>query len=533
MTRRALWLASAAGALLAAGCLVLVNLLGSRFHARLDLSSDRLYSLSPGSKRLLKELKDPVEIRVYFSKDLPPEYAANRAYVADLLAEYRQASRGRIRTRLVDVDKDAQEALEQGIAPVEFNVFSREKFEVRQGFMGLVLQHEDRKEVLPVLTQTAGLEYDLTSRILHLTRPARAVVGILTSHGAMGPEALPGRLREELERRYELRPVDLPALKPGELLPEEMAGLLVLGPTEKLADYHLYTLDQFLMSGRPAAFALDSRRADMRSFTASALDTGLPKLLKSYGVSMRANYVLDAQSQKVQVAQQRGWITFTNIVEYPLFVVATALGKEHPVTRHLDSLPLPLVSALEVGPEAQVLARSSPYSWQRAAWGRGAFHTISPLAPVRPEEEDPKGPFVLAAALSGRLRSHFKEPVGEADPKAFRPESPDGARLLVVGTSRFADPEMPGGEAGAAFLLNVMDWMALDSDLIAIRSKGAVFRPLREIPAPYKTAVRWANILLPSFLAMGAGFLRYGRRRRMSRRRLELYRPQQHAAANA
>ncbi|TPW18989.1 MAG: ABC transporter, partial [Elusimicrobia bacterium] len=169
-----------AAAFLSAGCLLLVNVLAARVPLRLDLTEGRLFTLSPGSRRILASLPGPVEARVYFSETVEPRTAASRAYLRALLADARRASRGKLSVVTVDVDKDPQakdEALQAGIAPVQFNVVSQEKFEVRDGFMGLSLRHADRREVIPVILDPSGLEHELVSRLARLGAAAKPVVG--------------------------------------------------------------------------------------------------------------------------------------------------------------------------------------------------------------------------------------------------------------------------------------------------------------------------------------------------------------------
>ena len=523
---------SVAGAALTAAALAFLNLVSARVHLRADFSSGRIYSLSAGSRRILSGLADPLEVRAYFSKGLPPQFAASRAYVQDILSEYRSASRGMIRWRFIDVDRDEagkREALKEGIAPVEFNVVTREKYELREGFMGLVLQYADKKEALPVVSKPESLEYDLTSAILRLTRPARKVIGILSSHGAIGPEGLARPLRDSLERHYELRPVDMRLLEPGAAIPPEVEGLLVLGPTERLSEAQLYALDQFLLSGRPLALCVDVKRADFSSFMASPNDAGLLDWLKAQGISLKLNFVLDLQSQKVQITQSRGWFMVANIVDYPLFVVSNDLDNDHPITRGLNALTFPLVSPISAErPSGSLLtlARSSKHSWLRSAWARGVAFSISPLQNPTPSEGDAKGPFTLAVALEDRFESYFsaaRKPPAEADPKVFIARSAKPARLLVVGTSRFASPDMPAGNAGPVFLMNIVDWLAQESDLASIRSKTAVYRPLLEVTPALKTVIRWANILLPSLLVVAFGLYRLKRRRSQRIFRTALY----------
>ncbi|MDE2293043.1 MAG: GldG family protein, partial [Elusimicrobia bacterium] len=364
---------AAASAALVAGCLVLLNLLAQRLPLRADLSQGSLYSLSPGSVRVLRGLKDPVEVRVYFSDELPPEYAAARSYVKDLLDEYRRASRGLLRVRFLDVDKDPEaqkEALSAGVEPVQFNVVSQEEYKVRQGFMGLVLRHETRKEVIPVVLRAGGLEYELTSRLVRLSGKPLPVIGFVSSDGALAEAALPQPVQDALEKRYRVVPVDLGALPPGSTVPADVSALVMLGATQKLPAQALYALDQFLMSGRPLLLAADARRTDLRSFMASPNPSGLPDLLRRYGVGVGSSFVLDEQNTPVQVTQQRGFFQLTNIVPYPVFPVATDLDKDNPTTRDLDSLPLPFAAPLTLSTAAahgpwRALARSSPRSWLR------------------------------------------------------------------------------------------------------------------------------------------------------------------------
>jgi hypothetical protein len=223
---------------------------------------------------------------------------------------------------------------------------------------------------------------------------------------------------------------------------------------------------------------------------------------------------------------------FANIIDYPLFVVSSDLDKEHPLTRGLDAITFPLASPIAVERTSGVvrtLARSSKRSWLRAAWARGVVFSISPVQTLAPAEGDVKGPFTLAVAIEDKFTSCFSTgtrrlPAG-ADAGAFVSRSLKPGRLFVSGTSRFASADMPAGEAGPVLLMNLVDWLALESDLAAIRAKNAVFRPLLEVAPVLKTAIRWTNILLPSLLAVGFGLYRLRRRRLQRAFRRTLYAP--------
>ena len=102
--------------------LVLLNLLGFfGVNLRADATSAELFSLSKGSKRLAGALQDQMEIRAYFSKDLPPPYNAMGRYIRDLLTEYRDASHGKITLRMIEpqTDEDKQAAEHDGVDTVK------------------------------------------------------------------------------------------------------------------------------------------------------------------------------------------------------------------------------------------------------------------------------------------------------------------------------------------------------------------------------------------------------------------------------
>ena len=95
--RKQLVITSSAGLVVAALIVVLINVLGNGAFLRLDLTQQQAYSLSDASKRLVRELSDPVIVKAYFTPDLPSPYNAYERYVRDLLSEYRSASHGRVR----------------------------------------------------------------------------------------------------------------------------------------------------------------------------------------------------------------------------------------------------------------------------------------------------------------------------------------------------------------------------------------------------------------------------------------------------
>ncbi|MBI4386342.1 MAG: GldG family protein [Elusimicrobia bacterium] len=537
-----LWLSSGAGVLLVAAIVAAANFVSHFAYARLDFSRGRVYSVSAATRKILRSLPDNVLIDVYYSRELPPQIAVNKNYLRDLLREYASGAGGKVRSRFVEVGEDPksrEEALKAGISPVRFDIISKEKYEQREGFLGLALQYQDKKETIPFLQDTTGLEYDLTSRIKVMASPSKPVLGFASGFEATSADGLDPAVLEPLSARYELQPVDLASISIDSGIAADVGTLFLIGPQARLPDKALFLLDQFLLSGRSLCVLADTRRVDTRSFFASELDTGLGPWLKHHGLELQSNLVFDAQSQMIQVSMQQGPFSISNIVQYPPIVVASRLNASHPVTKGLDALTLPFVGPIEVSTRAareehhlargtgraiapgaaqaavDVLARSSQYSWTREPKSARAM-SLNPFQFPPPGPTDFKGPFVLAAALQDRFTPYWPTPPAELKAKVFLSQAAKPGRLVVVGTSKFLGRDFRASPGNVHFFLNLVDWLAQDADLIAIRSKSVGFHPLREIPAGWKAAVRYTNMFLPPLLAVLAGLWRWElvRRRR-------------------
>lgn len=192
----------------------------------------------------------------------------------------------------------------------------------------------------------------------------------------------------------------------------------------------------------------------------------------------------------------RGPLGLQVLVPYPPIPVLQLDDEqlEHPVMFQLASPMLPFVSPLKVGEAPagttiSVLARSSEDSWTMS----GATIALEPRNPREWQMSSDAGPFDLMVAIEGRIPSAFASPVSQEEgaPSIQAPPTAErDVRVLVTGTSTFLEdsfmpPRPPQGEvqmnAALALALNAVDWLAADSDLIAIRAK-TVEEPALDIP---------------------------------------------------
>ena len=489
-------------ALVILGIVLAINFLSKRFFNRLDLTENKMYTISKSTKKKLKELDDVVRIAAYFSKS-PVQVSRIRGEVKDMLDEYDAFGSGNLKIDFLPIgdDEDFKQNLRfMGIPEVQVNVREKDKIEVANVYMGIAILYEDKKEVIPVIQNTSSLEYDLTSAIIKLTSKETSTIGFLAGHDEFDINAQNNaQLRQELAKQYEIQKVEIKGGKP---IDEKISTLVVAGPKSTIGEREKYEIDQFIMRGGKAIFLIDSINMPPGTIQANPLSTGLNDLLSHHGVKLGNNLVADYASHDNLTYSQGGFMTVTR--PYPYFPkvlkefkfltgeTSEGLAADHMITGRLDSLTLPWTSSLEIlstdnqQVKADILAQTS----------KGSSTVQSPydLNPggqqFRPPSSSQKS-LTVAAILSGEFKSFYNgkdiPPVADdatADEETddSRPETiSEGqpTKIVVVGTSQILNQVSP---AGMAFFQNTLDYLALGGELIGIRSQKLSDRSFQTEP---------------------------------------------------
>ena len=169
--------------------IVLVNVAGMTLFFRMDLTENRIYSISEASKTVVSTLSEPLTVNVFFTKNLPAPYNNTERYLHDLLEEYAIHANAYFNYRFYDVSPEAEgidpRALENqkladnyGIHPVQIQVFEEDEVKFKKAYMGLVLIHGDMVERIPTITAINGIEYMLTTAIQKLNNKISALLGL-------------------------------------------------------------------------------------------------------------------------------------------------------------------------------------------------------------------------------------------------------------------------------------------------------------------------------------------------------------------
>ncbi|HXW97861.1 MAG TPA: Gldg family protein [Gemmatimonadales bacterium] len=478
------------GVVLLAGMLVVVNLLGNYIGGRIDLTPGRAYTLSPATRQLVGRLEDIVTIKVFASSGLPAEVALLKRDIDDLLSDLRTAGKGKIKVIESDPSENAnarRDAQALGVQPVQFNVVGKSELQVKEGYLGLVIQYADGNEAIPFVRQTDDLEYRIAAAIRGLTRTKKPLVGLVIAMDEWGRE---GRnlnmVQEQLAKSYTVIPVSLSdTTQPA----DSIRTLIIAGQPDTLAPRVRERLTAFLAKGGSALIMTTGAPLTSREPRTSGKEPIWNELLEAFGVKVRPDLVYDLSSNQMVPVPGAGVYQ-----PYPFWVRGQAQGNTA-ITDGVGEIFLPWVSSIQTLTGAKTKVMPLVMSSRTAGVAEGDIN-LSPNRDFPPVDLKAR---VLAAAVM---------PADSGD-------GPRG-RIVVVGNMEFAtDRYASSATENAVFALNAIDWLAQDEALIAIRSRDR--RPPRLLfsSATLQQGVKYVNVALVPLLIGLFGMLRLlGRRRR-------------------
>ncbi|MEL1231515.1 MAG: GldG family protein, partial [Candidatus Neomarinimicrobiota bacterium] len=204
--------------------LILLNLISRDNFHRFDLTDNKKFSLSPSSKTIVSKLDDRLTIKVYFSDDLPSELGNTRRFLQDILEEYQALSDDvSFFFHAPESDSELEEqARKDGIQPVQMQALENDQMVVKKVYLGMVLLFENKKEIIPLIQSTAGLEYMISTKIKSLINIDKKTIGLMALDDEEQPKT--DNLTSQLNQHYNFRSVD-----PKTDIPENIDVLLVSG----------------------------------------------------------------------------------------------------------------------------------------------------------------------------------------------------------------------------------------------------------------------------------------------------------------
>jgi len=497
------------------GAIVVVNLLSTRVFGRIDLTENKMYTLSQPSKDLVKRLPDYLTVKAFMSADLPPELKTVSRYTRDLIDEYKNSSNGKFRWEAIDPGNDKKledEANRCKVQKIQIQVLRNQKFELGSYYLGLCLEYGTQIESIPQVARPEGLEYQISSLIKRMTQRKRKVA-FTTGHGESDTATGFQSLKQDLEQEYDLTTVNPSSAEFG----KDIDAIVVGGPKQAFDDKGRKEIDRFLMSGKGAVFLVDGmtmsapgggmqgmeQMAQIKM--AQANDPGLAKLLETYGFKIGQDFVFDKQAMAgpLDIGGRKMLATA------PFFVgVETDKAEGMSVLDGVRGLVFPFASSVELaGPLAGNKPPAGGKLWRLAAsskeaWKQTGFFVLS--ANTKLDEPKEHGVYAFGYAYQGPVKSAFApaQAAPESTPDKPATESPRPVRLVVVGDSDFASDEyvqlaryLPFYGAGAQLLFNAISWTVEDEALTPLRAKNLSPRPIKVSSEATATLLQWGNVL--------------------------------------
>lgn len=505
--------------LLLIGIMITANILADALVVRLDLTEDNRYTLSEASEQIAESLGDPVTVTAYFSADLPPQLARVEGEFANFLEEFRAHAGGNLEYEFINPNEGEeaeQKAQQAGIRPVMIDVRERDRMTQKRAYFGAVFRYQDKREVVPVVQPGAGLEYTVASTVKQLTTESKPKIGLLQGHGEPTQKEMM-QLMNELQQRYQI--VEVSGLDTTSV-PADIEALMIVAPEQPISESEQQAIDQYIMAGGKAVFALNRVRTQVQRGWATPLNTGLDQLIAEYGLPIRPNLVRDAQASTIQMQQQQGAFTFVNQVQYPFIPQVTNFGN-HPISEGLETAVFQFASSLDTTQvdstrKLTVLARSS----NQAGISNGPFN----LSPAQnwDQRDFAHAHIPLGAVLEGIFTSAF----ANSDSVDVSLKESQQTSIVVFGDGDFVvngagqqAQRLPGDNI--SLMVNSIDWLADDTGLITLRTKGVTSRPLTMLEDGTKIFLKYLNVFLPIMLVLGYGFYRYQRNQTRRRKWME------------
>ena len=463
--------------------------------ARVDLTEQKLYTLSEGTINLLEAIEEPITLEFYFSEETSADLPMVRNFsrrVQELLDEMAARSGGQLRVRRVDprpFSEEEDQADRYGLEGVPVGAAGENLY---LGVVGTNMV--DGLEVVPFISpaREAFLEYELARMIYILSQPERPRVGLLSGlpmDGRLdmqtGQQQQSWAIREQVGEMFEVENVEAS----DDSLPANIDVLVLVHPAG-LSGEMLREIDRFVLEGgRLLAFVDPYSESDPGPeggdpAVAMAMDrtSSLDELFDAWGVEFATDKFVADLGQALQVALQAG----QRPVRHPAIIGVTAdnMNRDDVVTGELDAINLAspghlvLVedSPLELEPLLTSSANAGLVDAERLRFLDDPGDLMAEVA-VTGEH------YVLAARLSGEVRSAFETDNGNS------PDSGPLNAIVVADTDMLADrywvqrqqffgtsildPFAGNGD----FVINAIDNLLGNADLISVRSRATGNRP--------------------------------------------------------
>lgn len=539
--------------------LCLLNFIGSFAFKRFDLTSEKRYTLSESTRKLLRELDDVVYLKIYLSGDFNPSFTRLKNETKEILDEFRAYSNHNLEYEFInptenankeEVNKLEKQLYERGIMPHQIVDKSNQKTSETLIWPGAICTYRGKESVWQIFKSQVGyeqeqsinnsiqeMEYGLSNTIRKAKLIKKPEVLFLEGRGELDTIYC-GDFMRSLSEYYNVSRINIKnklyALKGAD-------AIVIAQPDSAFDDKDKYIIDNFIMHGGKALWLIDPVYVNRDTFTMKGYtlgfknDLNLDDILFKYGVRLNPVLVQDLQCSQVpiNVGFKRGQPNFQLFpwVYYPLLLPVST----HPIVKNLDLIRTEFIGTLDTvyakDITKTILLQTSRYTKTQLTPARISLGSVK----YKVKEEQYKNSFQnVACLLEGRFESVFKNRIASAfmqDTTFGYMEKSKPTRMIVVADGDIAKNEYqrttgmvyPLGYdlftknqfANKTFLLNCMNYLLDDEGLLQLRSREVKLRLLdKKRIVTQKNKWKITNVGLPLLLIMILGLIQFYIRKR-------------------
>lgn len=524
--------------------LIVLNILGNSFYKRFDLTKDKRYTLSEVTQDIIKNIDEPIVIKVYLEGDFPSEFRRLQTETKQHLEEL-TAINNNIKFRFINPLNKAEELIKKGLQPSRLTVQENGKNSEAIIFPWATITHKDKTVNISLLTnQTTGtqedqlqnsienLEFSFAEAIYKISSENKQKIAILRGNGELDDMYLVGFLRQ-LREYYRLAVFTLDSVSknPQKTLKQltEYDLTIIAKPTKGFTEKEKFTLDQYITNGGKVLWLIDNVNAELDSLmkTGETLvynrDLNLTDLLFSYGVRLNYDLIKDAYSSTIRLASgNTGDQTQYQDFLWHYYPKITSKNN-HPINKNIDPVRLRFANTIDTlknNIHKTILLQSSIYS---KPLGTPSLITLNEVAKEPSQKDYNQGNQTLGVLLEGEFTSGYATRVKPFNTDLFRDKSQANKMVIIADGDIIANEIFQGipldlglekytniRYGNATFLLNTINYMLDDIGLMQLRSKNIKIQFLDKEKA-FQERTYWQvfNLALPLIILSLFGFIFY------------------------
>tara|TARA_Y100000590_G_scaffold469744_1_gene659481 strand:+ start:2509 stop:4806 length:2298 start_codon:yes stop_codon:yes gene_type:complete len=453
---------------------IFIGWFGTSIKGRLDLTEDKIFTLSPATKEIVGELDDLLTIDIFLSKDPPVQVSPVSRDINDFLDDLESSSNGMIKV-VRHFPEDDEKALKKsnnaGIPPIQFNVRSQGELQIKTGYLGLAITYLDKREVLPYVQTIDGFEYRLASLINKVLddKSDKKTIGFLSGHNEMEISGELQTLASVINQQYQIKTVETEEGVPINL--QDVDVLIIASPKSRIGETHRKSITDYIYSGGKAFIAVEPILVDLTQLAGiQNRDNSSDFIFSEFGISVESDLVFDLQSNETLSFGTGG---MGNVyLPYPYWVKANVVDTK--IGGEVNNVVMPWASTVGILDLPDLPFKVTPLvSTTEYGFIDMNLRNLRPNSPTFSEVTENN--FVLSD-LGVAL------------------EHPNGSRMVIFGDADWISETASRFNNNVLLALNVIDWLAQEDNLASVRSKVVSERNLVFSSDTHRNIVQYTNI---------------------------------------